>query len=549
MHYLPSSSCHARYALLIAALLGLSFIAVGCGGGSSPVVASIPTPTPTPVPTSTVQLRVGDAPADQLVNFEVTIVSPVVATLSSGEKINSILSDNRIELSHTASKFEPLLNISLPQGTYKSVDITLADPAVTYVYTPMFFGDSFRSRNHELVSQDFPGTQTVTVTFTPPVTFGNDASVINLDVNIAGALVFNPHDGQEITDVKFTPENFAFTKNAIAAADKQQHDDGELESVRGTVSAVNGNSFTISTGQSGALLNIATTSTTQFHDSVKGLADMVDRIVEVEGYTQPDGSMVATEVEGLVSNKGASIEGVILDAGDSLIDLNVLSLGHQSKSFTILAQDGTGNGTKNDDVGWTFTVHTDYLTDQAYEVDYGKCDWTGLGTDVPGPLFPFDSRHLFPGQRVAVVTSSALPGADFSHFTASGVELEQQAITGEIVYYHAPADDAESIIAADNGTWFLLYLPEDSYVRALSGRAFVLVYQGPATDIEYLPTNTDQKIGVGTVARVRGLLFAFANWYPKNAPMTLSRDGGTMTMIARRVTEQKPAEPIPTLTK
>ena len=547
MHYLPSPSCHARYALLIAALLGLSFIAVGCGDGSSAFVAS--TPTPTPVPTSTVQLRVGDAPADQLVNFEVTIVSPVVATLSSGEKVDSSLGDNRIELSHTASNFEPLLNISLPQGTYKSVDITLADPAVTYVYTPMFFGDSFRSRNHELVSQDFPGKQTVTVTFTPPVTFGKDASVFNLDVNIAGALVFNPHDGQEITDVKFTPENFAFTKNAVAAADKQQHDDGELESVRGTVSAVSGNSFTVSTGQSGALLKIATTSTTQFHDSVKGLADMVDRIVEVEGYTQSDGSMVATEVEGLVSNKGASIEGVILDAGDSLIDLNVLSLGHQSKSFTILAQDGTGNGTKNDDVGWTFTVHTDYLTDQAYEVDYGKCDWSGLGTDVPGPLFPFDSRHLFPGQRVAVVTSSALPGADFSHFTATGVELEQQAVTGEIVFYHAPSDEGESIIAADNGTWFVLYLPEDSYVRALSGRAFVLVYQGPATDIEYLPTNTDQKIGVGTVARVRGLLFAFANWYPKGAPMTLSMDGGTITMIARRVTEQKPAKPIPTLTK
>jgi hypothetical protein len=544
--FLPRSVAGAA---LFALVLSMIFVMGGCGDGHQTQAAVVPTPTPA-APTSTVQVRVGDAPADQLLNFEATIVSPIVATLSSGDKVKATLADNRIELSHMAGKMEPLLNLSLPQGTYKSVDITIADPAITYIYTPVFesFG-SKRDGQHQLVSRDFPGNQTVTLNFDPAITFGANASVVSLDVNLAKALIFNPDDSQEIMDVKFTPESLVLVQKAIAAADKQQHMDGELESVTGTVTAVNGNNFTISAGQSGALLTVSTTSTTQFHDSVKGVADMVNRLVEVEGYTQADGTMIATEVDGLVSNKGASMEGVILDAGDSLIDMNILGYGHQRQSFTMITQDATGNGTKMDDLGWTFTIHTNYLTDVAYTVDYGKCDWSSLNTDVPGPLFPFDSRHLFPGQRVSVVTDSALPGADFTHFTATGIELEQQAVTGEIVFYQPINQNTATEAPPSAGAWFVLHLPEDSYVRSLSGREYVLVYQGPATDVEFLSSNTDKLIGEGTIARVRGLMFAFSNWYPKGASAVVSTDGQVLTMISRRITEIESAAPQPSLAK
>lgn len=523
------------------AILSALFLTVGCNSDTVHFAA----PTPTPIATTSTQIRIGDSPVDQLMAFEVTVADPVVAKLTSGQQMNVTLSNNRLELSHMAGKMEPILVSNLPQGTYSGIEITFNDPAVTYVYQRGWFFDGGGS---SIVTKDFPGSQTVKVEFNPAVTFGNKASVVSIDVNLAKALVLNPDDSLEITGVNFTPEVFTITQTTPAPADKQQHDDGELESVTGTVASVNANSFALNAGQSGAVLNVVTTSTTQFHDSVKNMADMANRLVEVEGYTQSDGTLVATEVEGLVSNKGASIEGVILDAGDSLIERNVLGYAHQAQSFTILTQDATGNGTKNDDVGWTFTVHTDYLTDTAYSVDYGKCDWTGLGTDVPGPLFPFDSRHLFPGQRVAVTTSSALPDGDFTHFTATSVELEQQAVTGEIVFYHPPNPEPTPSLAttpADQGTWFVLHLPEDSFVRALSGRAFVLVYQGLATDVEFLPTNTDQTIGVGTVARVRGLMFAFASWYPEGSTEMVSMDGGTLTMIARRITEMAVAEKLP----
>ena len=97
----------------------------------------------------------------------------------------------------------------------------------------------------------------------------------------------------------------------------------------------------------------------------------------------------------------------------------------------------------------------------------------------------------------------------------------------------------------ETGTWFVLALPEDSYVRALSGREFVLVYQSPSVDIEYLPSNTDKTIGEGALVRVRGMMFAFAGWFPKGAPEMVSHDGGILTMIARRITEQQ--QPVPSV--
>lgn len=529
--------------ILLSLVVTSIFFLVGCGGGNSATLVPPPTPTPA-TPTGLVQLRVGDAPADQLINFEITIASPIVATLATGEKVNATLGNNRIELSHTAGKLEPLLTLSLPQGTYKSIDIGILDPAVTYIYTHAFKSGSLSAfKGPELVSKDFPGNQTVMLIFDPPVTVGSDASIANLEVNLANSLVFNPDDGQEITGVNFTPASFTFTKNAIAPPDSQQHMTGELESVWGTVSAISGNTvLVLNAGQSGAVLQIATDSSTQFHDSLKGINDTVGRLIEVEGFTQSNGTMVAREVELLASSNGASIEGVVLDSGDSLVNTNALNLGHQASSFTMLAQDALGNGSRNDDVGWTFTVHTDYLTSSAYEVDYGKCDWSGLGTPVPGPLFPFDAAHIFPGQRVGVTTSSVLPNGDFTNFTATGVYLEQQAVTGTIIYYHSPEQKESTALSGYAGAWFVLRLPDDSYVHTLSGRSFVLVYQGAAADLELLPSNTSKTLGTGSIVRVRGLMFAFANWFPRNSTVEgVSHAGGTLTMIPRRITEIAPA--------
>jgi uncharacterized protein DUF5666 len=511
------------------AILCALLLTLGCGNDKKTFVA----PTPTPLATTSTQIRIGDAPVDQILTFEVTIADPVVAKLASGQQMNISLSNNRLELSHMAGKMEPILVSSLPQGTYSGVEITLVDPAVIYAYQKGWNVESFGEGRASLVMKDFPGSQTVKIDFNPAVTIGASPTVIGIDINLAKAIVLDPDNQSEITGVNFTPEVFTMTQRPIASADKQQHQDGELESVTGKVTAYTGSSFTLKAGQSGAELTVTTNNTTQFHDNLKSAADALNRIVEVEGYTHSDGTLVATEVEPVAGANGAALEGIITDAGNLFGTRDVL--GFQPTAFQILAQDAAGAGAKTDDVGYTFTVHTTYLTDNAFTVDYGKCDWSGLKTDVPGPLFPFDSRHLFPGQRIEVRTSSALPDGDFTHFSGTGVELEQQAVTGWIDWYRS---------SEDGSAWFMLELPFDSYVHRLSGYRWVWVYQGPATDVELLNTDTEHTIGEGSFVRVRGLMFLSPQFYQTAAAPNFSvRD--SLSMIARRISEQAAPKDLP----
>src|SRR5258708_30386111 len=109
-------ACRALFAILaIAALL----IAAGCGGGGSSSAA--PSPTPVPAGASSTQFRIGDAPVDSVIAFEVT-VSALSLTPSAGGAplVVPLPAGNRLELSHSSAKFEPFAIGSLPQGSFSS---------------------------------------------------------------------------------------------------------------------------------------------------------------------------------------------------------------------------------------------------------------------------------------------------------------------------------------------------------------------------------------------------------------------------------------------
>ncbi len=550
--FLPRALAGAALACLF---LSMVFMA-GCGDGSQTKAVAVPTPTPA-VATATAQLRIGDAPVDQLIGFELTLTNPIVVTLDNGTSANAtVAGNNRIELSHMASKMEPIIIADLPQGTYKSVQMTFADPSITYVYQRGWFTESFAPGPESIVQKDYPGLQTVKVDFNPPVQFTSN-SVVAIDVNLAKAIVTNPDNPDEIMGVNLTSDVFTFTGQDIPAASEQHHHNGELECVIGQVTAVNGGTLTVKTGLNGGVLDIQTDSSTLFHDALTDAASTLNRVVELDGYTESNGKLYATEVEGVATANGAAVQGVITDAGNFFGTKDIS--GFKADTFQFIAQDASGNNTKADNVGSTYTVHTNYLTDNAFTVDAGKTDISSLGVPVPSFLFPFDSRHLFPGQRVAVKTGSAVPDGDFTHFTATGVMLQQQAVTGRL---HCDHDETGACFTPNNtsiapgndsGSWVLLDLPFDSYVHRLSGYNWVWVHLSPSTDLELLDTNTDQTLKDGMIVRVRGLMFLSPDFYRTGAaPAGTYADFGhhdALNMLSRRVTEMPTEEPVPTSTK
>jgi hypothetical protein len=447
--------------MVVAALV----FAAGCGGGASSASSPNPTPTPGTAAANNAQVRFGDAPADSVISFEVT-VSALTLTPSGGGTAVSIPvgANNRIELSHASGKFEPFALGNLPQGSFTAANLTLTNAELTFL-----------SSTGTPVHINGPASSQITVPLSPAITIGTSPMVLSIDVNLANSVTLA---GGVVNGIAFGPTSFTITAKAPGAQANQQDDDGEIEDIRGTVTSATANSFVLSVGQTKSSLTFNFDSTTQFSDGVTA-ATLANQIVKVEGFTKADGSLFAKEVEGLESNAGSEVEGLI----------TVIS----GSTLTISADDGIGNGMDDTKVGASFSVNIAGLNASKFRVDGGN----GFGGSVPNSL-SFGPTTIHQGQRVEIESDVAVPPASGS-ITPDKIKLQQQGVSGTAANVSANSFD--------------LNLAADSHLRIISGQTVVHVTKSAATDVRTTPTN-------GAVVRVRGLLF----W-----------DGTAWQMIARRV--------------
>ncbi|HLK54810.1 MAG TPA: DUF5666 domain-containing protein, partial [Candidatus Angelobacter sp.] len=258
-------------------------------------------------------------------------------------------------------------------------------------------------------------------------------------------------------------------------------DDGEFEDTVGTVTAVNGSSFTFKVGSTGSSLTFTTDATTQFKDGVTTVASLLNQVVTVEGFTKSDGTLFAKEVEGLENQNGAEAEGLITAISGT--------------TLTVVAQDGIGNGFDDSKVGATFTVNIAGLNASKFRVNTGN----GFGGgNLPSATFPFDATTIHQGQRIEADLDAAVPPANGA-ISPDKIKLQQQGVSGTV--------------ANAASTTFDLNLATDSALRTISGQTVVHVTTVSATDKRVTVAN-------GGTVQVRGLLF----W-----------NGTSWQMIARRI--------------
>ena len=460
-----------RFTGSVVAMIFVLFLITSCGGGGTGVSR---TGTPTP----STQIRFGDSAADSVIAFELTVASPILLQPSGGgAKVPVTVGSNRLELSHTAAKFEPLGVVTVPTGSYSSADITILNPELTFLSS---FGLPFT----------IPGTtsQTVTVNFNPALVVNSAPVMLIIDFNLANALITD--NAGSIVGVNFAASSLSVSAGAVAPEASQEDDTGEIEALSGVISSVNGANFVLNAGQSGAQLTFTTDGTTMFTDGLTNLLSSVNQVVKVEGVTRSDGTLFAKEIEGIEGQNGAEIEGVITQATPQT-------------SFTLVVQDGIGSGMDNTKVGATFTTDVSGLNASKYVIDDRGMDFSGL--TVPGASFPFDATTLNGSQRVEVDITTAVPAAP-GNVVADKVRLEQQSVGGTV---------ANFVAGTGGNATFDLNLPADSYVTTITGETVVHVFQQAGTD------NRFGTIANGDILRVRGLLF----W-----------TGTTFNMIARRIT-------------
>ncbi|HXO37454.1 MAG TPA: DUF5666 domain-containing protein, partial [Candidatus Acidoferrum sp.] len=417
-------------------LSALIALASGCGGGGSSLAGASPTPTPA-AGANSAQVRFGDAPADSVIAFEVSVSSLSLTPSGGGAPVSvAVPAGNRIELTHASGKFEPFIAGNLPQGTFSAANLTLVNSELTFLTstgTPVHING--------------PSSASVTVPLSPNLTIGSSPLVLNIDVNVANSITTT--SAGVVNGIAFTASSFNITAKSPGVAGNQQDDDGEIEDVQGTVTAVNGSSFTFKVGQTGSSMTFNTDSTTQFKDGVTSVASLLNQVVTVEGFTRADGSLFAKEIEGLESNTGGEVEGLITAISGT--------------TLTVTAQDGIGNGFDDTKVGASFSVNIAGLNASKFRVKAGN----GFGGGLPSATFPFSATTIHQGQRIEVDTDVAVPPANGA-ISPDKINLQQQGVFGTVANAAASTFD--------------INLATDSALRTISGQTVVHVTKTASTD-------------------------------------------------------------------
>jgi hypothetical protein len=411
------------------------------------------------------QFRIGDAPSDRVVSFEVTLNSPLVLTPSGGgANVNVTLTANRLEITHTSGASEPLVVSNIPQGAYTSAGLTIAHPEVTFI-------------NSAGVVQKLESNATaqVMVNLNPALMVGASPGVVTIDLNIANSLIF---DGSgNVTGFNFTGSSFTFGMKPLGNGDDQEDNEGEIEDLVGMVTNVSGNNFTITLGGSGVQLTFATDANTEFKDGVSNAASLMNQIVKVEGFTKPDGTLYAKEVEG--RGDQGELEGFITTV-----------TAKPATSLTMIVQDGTGSGMDNSKMGEAFAVNVNGLQASKFRVKQGNLDFNGLNNVGSSTMFPFDASTIHAGQRIEVDTDTTIPAAGGT-ITAEKVNLQQQTLTGSV-----------SAVSGSNAPRTItMTVASDSAFATVSGILTVTVFDQSKSDHRMMTVNVGDRI------RVRGLVF------------------------------------------
>jgi len=454
---------------------GLGILACGGGSSSSGTASGPGSGTGTPPSATPVQVNLGDAPADWIMAFGMTVTG-VSLTPASGTPVSLVTTATPMEMMQTMGTVQPLAALSVPQDTYTQATVTLASVSMGYL-DPV---------TKTYTQKTMAGPFTAVVPFSPSLTVGASPMVLNFDMNMGASVAV---DGSG--NVTLAPVMTAAM--ASLATSGQTPWTGGMQQVMGSVSAISGSQFTLGSMMGMQKATFATDTATLFTGSgLAGMAGMTSgMLVSVDATVQPDGSYLAKRVESLGIGSTGMMGGGLVTA----------ITGRPPTQITLAASTGQGGGMMPTSIGGTVTVSIPSGTPYAYDAD--GLDLTGL------PFTPvFDPASLAQGQRVAVLATSGMMSGgggmgggmmgSLGTITASAMRLEPQALHGTVSGYAVSGTQAS----------FTLTLPADSAFATLTGTSTVVVYQQAATRMMGLTS-----VANGADVAARGLLFNDAGTY------------------------------------
>ena len=408
-----------------------------------------------------VLINAGDAVNDQIIVFQLPVTA---ATLDGGSNPSVLSTPAQIEFAENAAKLLPLSLSNVPSGTYTGMTLTVANPTAvivdpsTQAVTPLTLALT---------------STTVSVPFNPAITVNGSPLVINLDLDLANSITISGNTAS------VTPL-FTVTSFPVAPAGSQDDTSGEVDNIRGTVTSVTTTGFTIQPPNTGTPLPFTTDTSTQFKDGITSLSQITaGMILTVEAVSQPDGSLLARQVESETeTNTGQALEGIVTG-----------TTGTPATSIATTAQSAISSSAAAAPVGGD-SVAVSVTTATQFSVQ---------SNTISGTLPAFDASTLGIGQQVLV--DSEVQSGSSTSAPGDKVKLQEQVLFG-------------SITGLSGGN-FVLSVSTTSSFFSLTGVTSVPVQTSATTQLQNIT------LADGALVRVRGLLFF---------------DGTSYTMIASRIT-------------
>jgi hypothetical protein len=451
---------HRRNITLSITLVSLALVLAACGGGTNSSTPSSSSSAPTL--STTVQVGLGDSPADWLTTFGMTVNS-IMLTNSNGSTVSMLPAPTQMEMIRLMGTVQPVSIMQVPQGTYTGATISISSIQMGYM----------DPATHQYVQKTNTGPFTGTVNFNPAMSVGSTPMSLNFDMNMGSSVSISNGN------VTITP-TFTGMMNSLGTG--QNPWQGYMQHMVGSVSSVSGSQFTMNMLMGMQSATFHTNSNTQF-SGMSGMGMMSNGvIVSVDGITQADGSLLAQHVEYKWNNGGMMGGGIVTGI-----------TGNPPTQLNIVAHNGIGGGMMMSAIAGNITVNVSSST--PYSADSDNVDLANL------PFTPtFDSSSIAKGQKIDVVSGGNMMsgggmmggGSSFGTINASQVELEQQGLFGTVSNYTANGSQAS----------FTLTLPADSAFTTLTGVSSITVYKQNETQMHNLPA-----IANGNQVQVRGLLF------------------------------------------
>jgi hypothetical protein len=467
----PRNTFNSLLAVLAIAIFGASL--VGCGSGMQ-------MSGPTPAKTTQVVVLLTSTANDQLAIFNVALAS-IALTDTTGKSTTIFTGANpqfgtQVEWMHLSGASEPLVTVSVPQGTYTAATVTTAGCAFTNV--------TFAAPNLTTATFDEvlcgQGTGVTTVNLSNPITVGGSVMALSLNLQVPQSFTLN---GTGATTTYTISPTFNLTPVSIAAEPTDEMN-GKAIDVAGQVTSLNmnGSSFTALTTD-GISLTLSTNTSTTFQGIAAFSSLSANLLVHFDAAIQSDGSLLATRVE--VADVAAPQES---------IGPYSIPAGPTDGFVTLLLE---SNGCANSGAPFCNNLFQ-FNSNTAFNISQQFSNVTSL------PFFAtFNSANFLQGQNISVFAPPALNETDIPIPTT--ITLRPQTVNGTVTAISSDAGFTTYTVTLASYDLFpvlQLYVPNLPFPHPTSP-ATIVVYAD--TSAKFL--NSGGMVNVGNLLRFKGLVF------------------------------------------